>query len=350
MEQTMSNSKELTCVTQVKERNVNLVKEALREMKCGTKQSIAQATGLSVTTCNSILNELYESNEVLLEESTCGRAIGRPAKYYQLNRNYKYICCLYMSSQDDDSPSYYHYAVMDLMYKTVEEDEIPSVEKSYDEVERLLQKLKTRYPQISVICFCISGYFDNDEWNSSWQITSFNGQNVAANLSQSLSCKVILENDLNAISYGLYNSEIGQKYNPASLVTISFFNNRGVGSGIIYDGNIVRGAHNFAGEVGFLPYQCGDICRYTGPKPEQVIPCAAQILNCYTVILNPEICIFVGEKINQEIVDALPAHCTDRLPDNVLPTLLYVEDYKKYFIRGLYQLALDDLSDSIKTR
>lgn len=57
--------KSIGSVNQVKDHNVKLVKDALKSLESGTKNTVAQMTGLSIATCNTILNELAESGEIL---------------------------------------------------------------------------------------------------------------------------------------------------------------------------------------------------------------------------------------------------------------------------------------------
>lgn len=52
----------------VKRINQELIKEALKAMKQGTKAAVASVTGLSIATCGNILNELVETGEVIETE------------------------------------------------------------------------------------------------------------------------------------------------------------------------------------------------------------------------------------------------------------------------------------------
>ena len=67
--------------------NRELVRQTLKKMGQGTKSMVAEATGLSVATCRSILLELLEAGELVeldLEESSGGR----PAQIYKFNENF----------------------------------------------------------------------------------------------------------------------------------------------------------------------------------------------------------------------------------------------------------------------
>lgn len=59
---------------------------------------------------------------------------------------------------------------------------------------------------------------------------------------------IFIENDVNAAAYGEYKYRFDE--NGQDLIFISV--GTGVGSGIIMDGKIRHGAHNFAGEIGYM--------------------------------------------------------------------------------------------------
>ena len=62
------------------------------------KQSIAADTGLSVATCNTLLNELERSGEVYSQKYQLN-GVGRSTSVYQINEDYESIlCCLLYTS------------------------------------------------------------------------------------------------------------------------------------------------------------------------------------------------------------------------------------------------------------
>lgn len=333
----MSNP--LTCVSQVKERNVYEIKTALRAMESGTKQSVAQATGLSITTCNSILNELYKSGEVLLVDEPSRRNVGRPAKSYQFNKDFKYACCLNLVRNFRSEDVYFHSTVLNMVGEIIEDEDKCCPYASYEKVEKILQKLIEKYPQIDIVCFGIAGFYDSHRLQSSW-FSPESDQDIVRDLSASLNRKIIVENDMNAIAYGAYKDMFSSpEHNVSSLAVISFFDNDAPGAGIIYDGQILHGYKNFAGEVAYLPV-FGETEKYPR-EPEQVFRAAVQVVESVTSVLNPEVCLLTGESLNQTMVDQIPDACSSRIPKNVLPKLLYSDHYYDLFIDGLYYIALD---------
>ncbi|MCR5272764.1 MAG: ROK family protein [Lachnospiraceae bacterium] len=345
----MSKANELTFI-QVKERNVYLVKQALLNQGSGTKQSIAKDTGLSVTTCGSILNELFESNEVLLVEEPSSKSIGRPAKSYKINANHKLICCFYLVRLADKCSYNYQFHVLNMNRETIAERSIEAKDHSFDEIELHLKEIIDEYPSIDIISFGISGYSVDGEWRGSWGVLHLNGRDVASDLSASLGRRVIMENDMNAISYGIYKS-IYEDSDVETLVSIAFFGNSAMGSGIIHNGSILEGYKHFAGEIGKtpIPHRIKKINKVPERQitDEEFFENAAFILRIYATILNPEICVFIGGgRVNQEFANNVLESVSEDIPKELLPKIYYVENYEQFYSIGLFNIALDIILDA----
>lgn len=329
---------ELTSVTQVKERNVYLVKNALMSIPAGTRQMISRTTGLSITTCNSILNELCETNEVFLLGGDIVSSVGRPANTYAFNKDYQHICCVYLWWNFKTEGAFLHYAILDLVGNISEEDDIALTNITFDAIENLLLKLIAHHPRVNVISFGIEGYY-KDSLNNVGRFQTLNGYDIINKLNQSTNCSIILENDMNAIAYGLYQSETYKITNHTSFLVISLFKEKGIGAGIILDGKILEGAQNFAGEVAYLPYPDGDIRTLVHPDTDSVINCAAYILQCLSAIINPSICVFTGELITPELIDPILELSKQKIPSENLPEVYYHKHYNKYYLNGLFKIA-----------
>ncbi|WP_104804349.1 ROK family protein [Blautia marasmi] len=330
-------------VTQIKDQNVFLIKSALRQVESGTKQTLSRLTGLSVSTCNNILNELLETGEVTSIEQANTRSIGRPANAYVFNGDFKYICCLNASWRNETNTTFFHYIIMDLLENIVEEDNIDCSDISYSEIENLLQQLVIRYPKIDTICFGTSGFSNNSKWANDRIFSMLNGKDIQKDLTSHLNRKIIVENDLNAISYGIYNSTLKNKYDMSSMITVAFFNKKGTGAGIIYKGKILHGYQNFAGEIGYLNMNGKYMDELLDEQSEQIISYVAQIVENITTLLNPATLFLIGEYMNDEVAEKIRTYDYKKIPENVLPEIVYIDHYQNYFIEGLYQIAINSV-------
>lgn len=334
--------KHVFTINEVKERNITLVKNALIELEPDssvTKQNIAQKTGLSIATVNTILNTLCDSGEILLIGNS-NSTVGRPAKTYKFNKDYSYICCIFPSSYGEQK--YIYYAIVDLLGNRLEQQQIHYNKITCKEIEDLLTDLVEKHPKIKTISIGIPGYYDEENVHSC-TLTELNGCDILGQLSNSFSCSLFLENNMNAIAYGLQKTDLPNVKSASSLVVISFFEGSGPGSGIILNGDIHTGNDDFAGEIAFLPYKGGSIFDLICQGPKAIIECTSTAIVCYAAILNPSVCILTGENITEDMCTPIYDSCKKYIPPKHLPQIIHIEDYNKYYIEGLYKLALKNI-------
>lgn len=332
--------KQISSVNEVKNYNVLLVKNTLRSMESGTKNSVARLTGLSIATCNTILNELEQSNEIIPVENNAPTAVGRPPKSYRFNQDYSYICCVYPIREE--GIFYLNYAIIDLNGNIVTHNILYQEKITISEIETLLDTLIEKQPKIQTIAIGIPGYY-YDHVVSSCGVEDLNGIDLVDILKKRYNRNVFVENDMNAISLGFYNSALERTNYLHSFVTVSFFKNNGPGSGIILKGNILHGYNNFAGEILYLPYAGGEIHKMLERSREDVIRCAAFALTCYCSILNPEAVVFTGENISSDMIPEVIEQASQHIPSTHLPSVRYEYNYRDSYVRGLAELALKKL-------
>ena len=82
----------------LRQQNISLLRRTLKELRLATKPQLAEASGLSVVTVNSLLKELVERDEAqaLTEASSTG---GRPATQYQFQAERRLALVGYMYEQ-----------------------------------------------------------------------------------------------------------------------------------------------------------------------------------------------------------------------------------------------------------
>ncbi|MDO4323604.1 MAG: ROK family protein [Lachnospiraceae bacterium] len=329
--------KQVSSVNEVKNHNVLLVKNTLRSMENGTKNSVARLTGLSIATCNTILNELEQSHEIIPVEASVSTTVGRPPKSYRFNQDYSYICCVYPVKED--GIHYLNYAIIDLGGNIVNHSILYQEKITLHDIELLLDTLIEQQPKIDTIAIGIPGYY-YDHTVSSCAVEDLNGIDLVDILEKRYQRNVFVENDMNAIALGFYNSALEHTDFLHSFVTISFFKNNGPGSGIILKGGILHGCNNFAGEILYLPYSGGEIHEMLERSREDVIQCAAFALICYCSILNPETVVFTGENITSDMIPEIIKQASGHIPSTHLPTVRYEYNYRESYVRGLAELAL----------
>ena len=86
-------------------------------------------------------------------------------------------------------------------------------------------------------------------------VPGFEGINVSAELKTRLGCRVVVENDATTAALAELRLGHGKTHRSFAMVTLG----TGIGGGIVIDGQLRRGRHSFAGEIGDTPINRSDI-------------------------------------------------------------------------------------------
>ncbi len=92
-------------------------------------------------------------------------------------------------------------------------------------------------------------------------LPEFSGVPLQPLLAQRLDYPVVVDNDANTAAWGEVNHGAAQGYDAALVITLG----TGIGGGVIVGGQIYRGAHGFAAEVGHWQFDpAGPLCACGG--------------------------------------------------------------------------------------
>ena len=91
----------------------------------------------------------------------------------------------------------------------------------------------------------------------SMHVPGWAGMDISARLQHTLGIQVITDNDANVAALGEYATAAREHRDPMLYVTVS----TGVGSAIVINHALVRGAHSLAGELGHLPIGHDNVCN-----------------------------------------------------------------------------------------
>ncbi len=330
-------NKKISTVNQIKESNIQLVRNIIQNSTEFTKHTISETTGLSFATTSNIINQLQKSGEVLFLGNITSK-LGRPAASYVYNKDFIHICCIFPSSAG--SQRYLFFAIYDLLGDCLDQNMVWLDDVTYESFETLIDSLLEKDPNIKRISIGIPGYCDDSHIHSC-TLTNLNGCDLIGILKKQFSCEFTLENNMNAIAYGLYHARKEHQNAPSSLVVVSFFEGSGPGSGIIIDGKLYLGKSGFAGEVPFLPYTDGDIYDIIKRGPEAIAKSTAQIIISYSAILNPEVCVLTGENLNSSMCSSILDYCRRTIPEQHLPEISYIANYNRHYQNGLFWISLN---------
>jgi len=126
----------------------------------------------------------------------------------------------------------------------------PEIEISGQLID-FIGELKPRYGDFAKIGIAVPGLFDraSNRVRFSTHIPEQPEIDFADEIKAKTGVDAIIENDANAAAFGEYTLGAGRGSRDMFYVTLG----AGVGSAIIFDGKIWRGASGFAGEFGFIP-------------------------------------------------------------------------------------------------
>jgi len=328
---------------QVKRYNVGIVKNALKVLPGGTKTTIARITGLSIATCNTILNELEVTGEIV-EVTNENSNFGRPAKLYRFNEKYSYICCIYMSYEN--MKKILTYAVVDLLGNTIKKESMVKTCIDYEELEKLVQELIDQYENIQAIGIGIPGVVNKHEVIDICDIEELVNCALAQRLTDKFGMEVVIDNDMNLIAYGVYQE--GEYEEDTSIAVVGFYKDNWPGSGIIVDGHIIRGNTNFAGEVSYLPLGCNSKeLKELLKKRENIIQVAAKTICALISIINPHTIVMTGTTLVEDMLEEINLLIGEIIPEKHRPQILLEKNVQEYYLKGLSSMTLEYLNNPI---
>lgn len=346
----------------VKELNIETVRAAIRSLGKATKAELAAQTGISVVSCNKILNDLCAAGEVLAtDEMKVPEVHGRAARVYQYNAVYQLVGCVYFAT--DHEKIIQCSVVADLTGKVLEQkrEEIHSIDDAC-----ILEAVRQLAAQHSKLRVCAVG-LPASVHRGVIKLSSFselNGMPLQQHLQHELpDIKILVENDTNAIAYGFYRTACGSRDTTIGLIfspdgvctsdadnriwhnrTDATINDLSLGAGFVSCGRILRGFSGFAGEIWSLPALREQTPGMTPVNPMVITDIVLSII----AILNPEIIALTGGYITEKRIEEVREQCSKRIHPQDMPKLLYRSDTHMDYIQGLVHIALEQLSCDVQ--
>lgn len=327
----------------VKRMNQEIVRQALKTMQQGTKSMIAQATGLSVATCGSILNELLNSGEIMelgLEQSSGGR----PAMLYQYNQNFSYIACMIVRA--GVKAHSLTYTIANLTGETIMEGHQEHERINPSIIYQTVDQLIDQFPQIRAIGIGIPGAVNQGVVNVS-DIQELINIPLEAAIREKHGVEVILDNDMNLTVYGFYQKQGYEE--EKSLAVVTFIEGSFPGAGMMVDGHIYRGSTRFAGEIAFLPLGISLEELYQQLHDRSTFhSIAGRSVSSLIAIMNPELVALTGSLVEYDDVELIRQECLKYIPEMHIPQLTLLEHPEEDYMYGLITMTLESLAYSLQ--
>lgn len=304
---------------------------------CGksyTKQQIALQTGLSVASCNTYLNEMESSGEVIGEKQKL-HDVGRNAVVYKLNEDFENILCIYFELIQGikSITTAVLSPIGNLLYHQTCQYNL------LDEkiIEKNITTILEQFPNVSQIMVGTPSIAENGVIRHS-DIPELENVPLKDILEKRFHLPVFICNDMHFKVYGYYRQE---QITDKIVTLINYPSGVLPGTATVHKGILLTGKNLFAGMVGFLDYgmsQEKQIKKLYRPTAEPFIIQAAISLIC---ILNPHLLLFTGDLLHEDDLKRIHTACQTCIPKEYMPDFSYLPDTAEYYLRGMYWMAVD---------
>lgn len=219
--------------------------------------------------------------------------------------------------------------------QVLQESEIIKTNISERDIYDIVEVMFAKYPDIKAVGISMLGIVQE---NGVYLPNSmFDGVDFMTYLKERYPAKFVLENDGNCAALGYYVTQ--NQYRSISLVTRTRQLKPG-GVGSIFNGELIRGHCNLAGELQYLPLGILDYAQTINGFIEQL---AHSILSVMA-ILAPEAIVIYAPALT-EINDVLEI-VKKKVPEQFLPSFILIDDLREYATIGLLQLCIDSMDES----
>ncbi len=238
--------------TYIKNLNRSIVLNLLRFFSPLSRVEISRQTGLTKATVSGIVEQLIQEQYVLEDEHTESTGVGRRPVPLRFNRGAGYVIGV------DLAVDYFRVLVMDLSCKVVTtyEDTIGEADSTDDAIRKMVDIIKiaihaTSDSPLGVIGVGVGipGLVDSNRGvilnapNLHWRDVA-----LRSILEHELRLPVFIDNEANVGAIG--EQLFGAGRGVSNVVFLSL--GRGIGTGLILNGHLIRGQAGIAGEFGHM--------------------------------------------------------------------------------------------------
>ena len=242
----------------IKKINRSIILSKIIEHEMISRADLSKITGLNKATISVQVADLL--NEELIKESKLEHnVVGRRPIMLSINKSVGYVLGIDLDYKN------IQYTVADFSGKPVHYESVNMDTDNYEEIVSLLieqintyksKYAKSRYGLVSVM-IGVHGTVNKDE--SIFFIPTFQWQNknLKEDLTAELDINITIQNNANLSAYA---ERVYKHHESNNLLCIML--SSGIGVGIMIDGNLHKGYHGYAGEMGHMIIaQNGEICR-----------------------------------------------------------------------------------------
>lgn len=325
---------------EIREPLIYRIRAGLIMMGSATKAELSQRLGISFPTVSKFLAQMEKDGEIRYtgEDDSSG---GRRAKRYTYDPEYMLGLAVFIEKDETN------YSIFNCIGEVKEQGTKPSVllqdaELLADLIETLIEK----YPRLRSVAIGVPGAVNNGKIIFIPPYEKFRDFDLSGEFESRFQMPVAVENDMNASVLG-YASNF--QLENESLVYL-YFGQNGPGSGIMINGDVVRGSTFFSGEISFVPQydnrsflqalQLEEGNRRIVLAGDNRIDAVARLIATLAAILNPRAVVFCDDEVDEALLARFADRSSAYIPKEHLPTLT-MSNWRQDYLTGLQQLALN---------
>ncbi len=293
----------------VRKKNVIKIIQSLVKQGGCTKNELVFYTGLSLSTIDSLLEEMLKSNLVIKEgyrESTGGR----PSMGYQVNGEFSQTLCVYAYKHD----------------KT-----ITVIGRLYNLYSEMMEE---RRKDVSKLDYEVLCSFIDEMLNAQVHTICLSLPDCDIDIKNRYKQRVFVKNDVYMGAIGVYIKHM--QYDSIVLLD-SKVNSR---LGIVVHGHLVEGKSSIAGQIRYMPLIENKNRRSMKGRSQSLVIELQNIIG----MLNPEAIVICAQGIDQHYVEE---ELLKIFKMNDMPHLIYIDDFIDEVMLGMESISKDSLFDNL---
>ena len=306
-------------------------------MTC-TKDELKSYTGLSLSTIDSLLEELMKTNLVIkagYRESTGGR----PSMAYKVDGNFSQTFCIFVYRHNKCITLIGRF--YDLYDEVIEEHQeviseplVPSIISFINQWNRA---------EVHTIGIALPGIVEDSSIRDT-TLSGFDIHDLDMQLKIHFKQRVILENDVNMGVVGEYIKNI-----QCDSIALLFQPQQNIpsGIGIVINGKLIEGKSHIAGETRFMPLIEHDDLKSMKKTIKGRSRLLVIELQNIIAMLNPEAIVICASGVDDIYIEE---ELKKVFNINDLPELFYVDDFIDEVLLGLQSRCKEGLLDNYEVK
>lgn len=319
----------------IKETNLKKLRQILRQEKTFTKSQLAELSGLSVVTIQSLVKTLLDNGEIV-EDITVQPQLGRPAASFRYNANHRLALIVNMYEvEGQDTAEYTVYNLCgEILDNHLETLSLVTLESCHEAIDALT----ARYPAICVIGFGMPV----EEINGRLVVSDYEmlqNAELSTYYENRYHIPVFVENDINAALLGYCVNQGFQKDDDFYIAGLYFPTKYPAGASLCHNFQILKGRNGLAGELKYLPL--GIDWNTFSFSPQELEDFAYKVVQVFISVYNPDRIVIYSETISTDIVKRLKSFYSSEMEQLMLPEIEIYKSLKDDFRAGLVRMALE---------